>query len=346
MEVRAMVEHTTGWRRWVVTGLGGVVALLVPVALVACEQPAGCGGGTSGSGGAPVTVPGNATTFQGKVSWFGGPNDPSAGSSTASGLPVSVPGIAAHPPGVSPLAQENHDRLGGYWLIGFPNGKQVVLQQTDIGPSANGRVVDVTYSALPYAGYSESNFPTDSNVTATYLGKGSQYAQYAAGKGGNATPPPNLTQAAQPGGCSVAPGSGSRADIVRIAESQVGTHADSNECQPYGPCEDWCALFASWVWQKAGVKVPTMPGAAQWSAWGQQQNTWHPTNPQPGDVIEFSGQHVGIVESVAANGDITIIAGNAGPSPGAVIRHASVPPSDWQAMGPAPVTGYTSPPGA
>jgi surface antigen len=343
MEVSPLMRKVGRGGRWVVVGMGGLLICLVPLALVACDSStlAGCGGG---AGSPPVSVPGNATTFQGTMSWFGGPNDPSAGSSTASGLPVSVPGIAAHPPGISPSAKENYDRLGGYWLITFPNNRKVVLQQTDIGPSAGGRVVDVTYSALRYAGYSESTFPTDGTVQASYLGKGARYAQYAAGHG-NQTLPPDLSQAGQTGACSVAGGSGTRADIVRIAQSQVGTKASPAQCQPYSKnCEPWCADFATWVWQKAGISVPSMPGAPEWRTYGQSHGTWHTSNPQPGDVVEFSDLHVGIVESVSSNGDITIIAGNSGGHPGAVLRHGPASPSNWQSMGPGPITGYTSPP--
>ena len=28
-------------------------------------------------------------------------------------------------------------------------------------------------------------------------------------------------------------------------------------CNPYGPCEAWCALFATWVWEQAGVPIPS-----------------------------------------------------------------------------------------
>ncbi len=30
-------------------------------------------------------------------------------------------------------------------------------------------------------------------------------------------------------------------------------------CNPYGPCEEWCALFATWVWEQAGVPIPSYP---------------------------------------------------------------------------------------
>ena len=27
-------------------------------------------------------------------------------------------------------------------------------------------------------------------------------------------------------------------------------------CNPYGPCEEWCALFATWAWEQAGIPIP------------------------------------------------------------------------------------------
>ena len=44
---------------------------------------------------------------------------------------------------------------------------------------------------------------------------------------------------------------------LSLAASQVGPSPDGgNYCNPYGPCEQWCALFATWVWEKAGIGVP------------------------------------------------------------------------------------------
>ena len=107
------------------------------------------------------SLSGPGEKLNGKVSWFGGPHDSQDSGTTASGIPESVPGIAVY----------NQSTLRGYWLVEFPNGKKLVLQQTDIGPAPwTGRKVDVTYSALPKAGYSEGNFPTDSTVHARFLG--------------------------------------------------------------------------------------------------------------------------------------------------------------------------------
>lgn len=98
----------------------------------------------------------------GKVSWFGGPGDPSDSGHTADGGTTKEPGIAVY----------NHGTLGGYWRVKAPNGKTVVLKQTDIGPAPwTGRKIDVTYSALNKFGFNEHDFPTDSHFDAEYLGR-------------------------------------------------------------------------------------------------------------------------------------------------------------------------------
>ncbi|HET9721126.1 MAG TPA: hypothetical protein VFP55_13680 [Solirubrobacteraceae bacterium] len=101
-------------------------------------------------------------TQTGKISWFGGPNDPSAQGTPASGIPITTPGIAVY----------NRQTLGGWWLLRLPNNKLTLIQQTDIGPApSTGRTFDFTYSALKSLGYSEGNFPTNSAASGVYLGK-------------------------------------------------------------------------------------------------------------------------------------------------------------------------------
>lgn len=115
----------------------------------------------------------------GKISWFGGPQDSSSGPTTSSGAPVSYPAISTY----------NQATKGGYWLVHMPNGRTAVLKQTDIGPAPwTGRNFDFTYTALPLLGYSTGNFPTDANITATYLGKSvpAQYQHLVIGQGGTA----------------------------------------------------------------------------------------------------------------------------------------------------------------
>lgn len=110
----------------------------------------------------PSEVSSREPTFEprltGKVSWF-----EEEGNKTATGIPTSQGGIAVY----------NQETLGGWWAVVFPNGRTLILKQTDIGPAPwTGRVVDVAGGSIQAAGYSKSNFPTDSIVHAVYLGKG------------------------------------------------------------------------------------------------------------------------------------------------------------------------------
>ncbi len=141
-------------------------------------------------------------------------------------------------------------------------------------------------------------------------------------------------------------GSDVRSRIVAIARSQIGQSESprGSNCTKFGPCEAWCADFATWVWRQAGVAgigriawVPDLP------LWGRRHGSWKPgyrNNPQPGDMVIFSGLHVGLVERVTAS-TITIIAGNT--STNNVARRGPASPSNGYTMGPAAISGYVSP---
>jgi len=136
-----------------------------------------------------------------------------------------------------------------------------------------------------------------------------------------------------------------RARIVAIAESQIGYTTDppATYCNKYsaywssgaGNCgngnldEEWCADFAAWVWQRAGVPITYQyingdinSSAASFYQWGVAHGTWHPLGsgyvPQPGDVAVYGldpaalvAAHVAVVISytpgekgpTAVNGD-------------------------------------------
>jgi hypothetical protein len=122
--------------------------------------------------------------------------------------------------------------------------------------------------------------------------------------------------------------------IVTIAESQVGysTEPSNSYCNKFSAywlagtpdcpngekAEEWCADFAAWAWQKAGVKFTygyvrgEINGAAvSFYEWGVANGAWHPATSgyvaRPGDVAIYglslgadpSAQHVAIVTSDA-----------------------------------------------
>ena len=121
------------------------------------------------------------------------------------------------------------------------------------------------------------------------------------------------------------------ARIVAIAESQLGQTEQppgSNESPAIAqyrsatagavPGAPWCAYFASWVARQAGEPIGAGgqgAGAVSevWS-WAQSTGRAIPNGPgvvpQPGDLIVFGDEHVGIVRDVLPDGQIQTIEGN------------------------------------
>lgn len=111
-----------------------------------------------------------------------------------------------------------------------------------------------------------------------------------------------------------------RQKIVSIAAGQLGVRESANNCNPYGSCAAWCAMFGTWVWQKAGVDVPDEAFTGSWFNWGvaNGHSTWGHRGLQPGDAVMYgsgpadpsTSRHVDLVEKVHTDGKITVIGGN------------------------------------
>ena len=80
----------------------------------------------------------------------------------------------------------------------------------------------------------------------------------------------------------------------------------------------WCAYFTSWAAREAGVPLgDNGQGFGRVDdvyAWAQKAgkavpNTGGGVTPQPGDLIVWD-EHIGVVESVGADGTINTIEGN------------------------------------
>jgi hypothetical protein len=97
-------------------------------------------------------------------------------------------------------------------------------------------------------------------------------------------------------------------DAPRIAQYRQATAGSG-----VGP---WCAYFVSWAAREVGAPLGDAGQgyglvADVWS-WAQRSGKAIPASsgpPQSGDLIVWNG-HIGIVESVAADGTITTIEGN------------------------------------
>ena len=203
---------------------------------------------------------------------------------------------------------------------------------------------------------------------------------------GKGAPPPSGPAASEPaasgGGSSCgssSPAGASGNEIVRIAQSQLGTSESplGTNCNPYGPCVEWCSLFVAWVWKRAGVPLEGSTAIYAYSGsiykWAEAHEggpfavpgpgdpplstpdangarALPPTaTPTPGDAVLYGSgpeygesAHVGIVERVFPGGQITTIDGNFGDR---VARSGPFLPSQAVQYGmPAPVYGFAHPP--
>ena len=76
----------------------------------------------------------------------------------------------------------------------------------------------------------------------------------------------------------------------------------------------WCAYFVSWCAAEVGAPLGVSTGqglgsVAETTDWAKSTGRFTET-PQPGDLILFGTEHVGIVESVNPDGTLTTVEGN------------------------------------
>ena len=142
-----------------------------------------------------------------------------------------------------------------------------------------------------------------------------------------------------------------------MAAGQVRPDPDPGPfCNPYGPCEPWCALFATWVWQQAGVPIPTYAFVGDVYTWAAANTGVLPptAKPSPGDAVLYgtgpwnvdSAVHMGVVAQVWPDGALVSVDGDAGPGPdGAfnVVINGPFLPSDSQAYNGFPIFAYALP---
>jgi hypothetical protein len=145
--------------------------------------------------------------------------------------------------------------------------------------------------------------------------------------------------------------------IIGAADSQVNTDPDPGSfCNPYGPCEEWCALFATWVWEQAGVPIPSYAFTGDIFDWSAQNTAVFPPTitPVPGDDVLYgtgpesttTSLHVGVVMQVWPDGAIITIEGDAGPAPSgslAVVVNGPYLPSRSLEYNGMPIYGYAAP---
>jgi uncharacterized membrane protein YgdD (TMEM256/DUF423 family) len=153
------------------------------------------------------------------------------------------------------------------------------------------------------------------------------------------------------------PGNALGREIAAIADGQVGpTSQPGTFCNPYGPCEPWCALFATWAWEAAGVPIPRYAFVGDVYDWAQAHTAVLPptATPAPGDAVLYGtspasvagSPHMGIVAEVWPNGAIVTVEGDAGPGPagslGVVVNGPFLPADSASEVG-FPIYGYALP---
>jgi hypothetical protein len=151
--------------------------------------------------------------------------------------------------------------------------------------------------------------------------------------------------------------SGMASTIVSAANSQVNADPDRGSfCNPYGPCEEWCALFATWVWQQAGVPIPSYPFTGSIYSWAASHTAVLPPTAAvvPGDDVLYgtgpgstsTSLHVAVITQVWRDGAIVTIDGDAGPAPSgslAVVVNGPFLPSQSQTYNGMPIYAYAVP---
>ena len=145
--------------------------------------------------------------------------------------------------------------------------------------------------------------------------------------------------------------------IVAEAASQIAPDPDTGSyCNPYGPCEEWCALFATWAWQQAGVPIPSYAFTGDMYYWAAAHGTLLPptASPEPGDAVLYgtgpqnvnTSLHVGIVTQVWPDGAIDTVDGDSGPGRDgwlSVTINGPFLPSDSQSYNGMGIYAYVQP---
>jgi cell wall-associated NlpC family hydrolase len=228
-------------------------------------------------------------------------------------------GHPAHPPVVVGIAVTNDGR--GYWLV-CGNGQ--------VNAFGDARYLGGNNTVVPR--------PPISQIVADPAGAGYWLLD-------SATFPVSLTH----------PDAASQ-KAVTIAASQLGpSKSGGNYCSPYGPCEEWCALFATWVWEKAGIPVPRYAFVGDVFNWAAAHTKVMPPTitPKPGDLVFYgtgpqsvsASPHMGVVAQVWPDGAIDTIEGDAGPGPGnwtSVLMNGPFLPSQSFFYNGMPIYAYAS----
>lgn len=134
-------------------------------------------------------------------------------------------------------------------------------------------------------------------------GKAGKIKPIAAGHGGGSTTSGASLDTAFTEGPGVVGASRSAQAVIKIAESQKGVKEGTAQADRIAAAagitsaQAWCAAFITWVLKRAGVKnLPSSPAAvSSWESWaGGEHVAGGLANARAGDLIAFSGEHIGM----------------------------------------------------
>ena len=148
------------------------------------------------------------------------------------------------------------------------------------------------------------------------------------------------------------------ATIAAAAASQIFPDPDTQGlfCNPYGPCEQWCALFATWAWEQAGIPIPRYAFTGDMWGWAAAHGRDLPPTAMPavGDAALYgtgpqstsSSVHVGLVTQVWPDGAIMTVGGDSGPGRSGYLSTAldgPFLPADSASYNGEPIYGFAQP---
>ena len=113
--------------------------------------------------------------------------------------------------------------------------------------------------------------------------------------------------------------------IVNAAASQIGPATQGDFCNPYGPCEEWCALFAAWAWNQGGIPAVSDGFTGDLYNWAAANTSVIAAGqvPAAGDIVFYgtgpqntgTSVHDGIVVQTWPDGSLVTVEGDSGPGP-------------------------------
>jgi hypothetical protein len=116
--------------------------------------------------------------------------------------------------------------------------------------------------------------------------------------------------------------------VAQVAAGQIGPDPDTAQgpyCNPYGPCEAWCSLFATWAWNQVGIGIPRYPftgSVYDWAA-ARGEALAATATPEVGEGVMFgtgpqnasTSVHMGIITATWPDGAVITVEGDSGPEP-------------------------------